>query len=101
MAAPKNPQTGPNPKKAPRRNRTKEYHKETIEKIQASQIVNQLIKHVLGEVDMKPSQVTAGLGLANKILPNLSSAEFKGDADNPLSFVNRIELTSPNDDSSS
>lgn len=86
---------------APKRNRTKEYHQKTIEKIQASQLVNALIDHALGKNDMKPSQVTAGLGLVKKILPDLSSAEFKGDAENPLSFVNKIELTTPDDNGTS
>lgn len=47
-------------------------------KIQNSNILNALIQHALGERDMKPSQVQAGLGLMKKVLPDLQSAELTG-----------------------
>lgn len=50
---------------------------ETRKKIQTSQIINRLIGHVKGEVKLEPSQVTAGLGLLKKILPDLSQSENK------------------------
>lgn len=81
MAAPKNPQTGPNPKKAPKRNRSKRndiLFEEVRAKIQGSQIVNSLVSHALGKKDLNPSQVTAGLGLLKKILPDLQATQLTG-----------------------
>ncbi len=48
------------------------------ERIQASMITNRLIDHTLGNVEMTSSQVTAGLGLLKKIVPDLSSTELSG-----------------------
>jgi hypothetical protein len=45
------------------------------DKIQASQIVNRLIGHVHGEVELTASQVTAAIALMHKIIPNLIYAE--------------------------
>ena len=61
-------------------------------KIQKSNILNALIQHAEGEREMSASQVSAGLGLLKKILPDLQSAEstIHGDqtirilADKPL-----------------
>ena len=48
-------------------------HQDEIrEKIRASQLVNRLEDHVLGEVEMKPTQVTAALGLLKKCVPDIS-----------------------------
>jgi len=47
----------------------------TRAKIQTSQIINRLTDHVLGKVEMKPSQVTAALGLLKKSLPDLTAAD--------------------------
>lgn len=54
------------------------------EKIRASQLVNRLEDHVLGEVEMSATQVTAALGLLKKCVPDLSAQQISGDADNPL-----------------
>lgn len=99
MAAPKNPQRGPNPKKAPKRNRSKRndvLFEETRSKIQATQIVNRFNKYILGEDDVKmePSQVTAGLGLLKFVLPSLQSTELSGDAENPLSTDVKVTFVS-------
>lgn len=48
---------------------------ETRAKIQASQLINRLTRHVLGEVDMTSTQVSAALGLLRKTLPDLSAVE--------------------------
>lgn len=87
MAAAKNPQRGPNPKKAPKRNRTFRddvLFERTRAKIVNSHIVNHLISHVLGKKDMLPSQVTAGLGLIKKILPDLQATELSGPDGGPV-----------------
>lgn len=54
-------------------------------------IANRLTRHVLGKVEMTPSQVTAALGLLKKTLPDLSATEISGElktrdiSDQPLS----------------
>lgn len=42
-------------------------------KIQNSNILNALIEHVEGKREMAASQVTAGLGLLRKVLPDLAA----------------------------
>jgi hypothetical protein len=46
-------------------------------KIQNSNILNALIEHVEGKREMSASQVSAGIGLLRKVLPDLSAAENK------------------------
>ncbi len=56
-------------------------HQETVkEKIRASQLINALQNHVLGKRKMDPSQVTAGLGLLKKCVPDL--AQLNGGGEN-------------------
>lgn len=64
-------------------------------KIQNSNILNALIEHIEGKRDMSASQVSAGLGLLKKVLPDLSAVEVSGNEDNPLRAVTRIELIAP------
>lgn len=52
--------------------------------IQTSQIINRLTKHIDGEVELKPSQVTAALGLLKKTIPDLAKTEVTGVDDGPL-----------------
>ena len=44
-------------------------------KIQNSNILNALIEHVDGKREMSASQVTAGIALMRKVLPDLSAVE--------------------------
>jgi hypothetical protein len=48
-------------------------------KIQNSNILNALIEHACGERDMSATQVSAGLGLLKKVLPDLSNVQITGD----------------------
>ena len=50
-------------------------------KIANSNILNALIEHVQGERDMSATQVSAGLGLLRKALPDLSNIEMRGPND--------------------
>lgn len=50
-------------------------------KIQNSNILNALIEHIEGNRDMSATQVSAGLGLLKKVLPDLSSIEMKLDGE--------------------
>jgi hypothetical protein len=60
-------------------------------KIRNSNILNALIEHAEGRREMSATQVSAGLGLLKKALPDLSSVELTGDEDNPVNVVARIE----------
>lgn len=83
---------------AKRRGRTKGFvmsHEHRL-KIQKGNILNALIEHVSGKRDMSATQVTAGIALLKKVLPDLQSIEHTGDPDNPIETVTRIELTAPN-----
>jgi len=52
---------------------------QTRQKLQASGIANRLIDHVNGLVKLEPSQVTAGLGLLKKVLPDVVFIEHSGE----------------------
>lgn len=64
-----------------------EHDERTRAKIQTSQIINRLEEHIIGEVDMKPTQVQAALGLLKKTLPDLANVELSGSDDKPLKMV--------------
>lgn len=49
------------------------------QRIRTSQLVVRLTKHILGKVEMSPTQVTAALGLLKKTLPDLSAVEHSGE----------------------
>ena len=57
------------------------HDEETRLKIQSSQLVNALQKHVLGKNKMTPSMVNAGLGLLRKTMPDLTSGELSVSGD--------------------
>lgn len=63
---------------------------EIREKIQGSQIINRLSKHVMGEVEMTASQVNAAKTLLGKVIPDLKAVEHSGDADNPLTHRHQV-----------
>lgn len=47
-------------------------------KIQNSNILNALIEHATGKREMSSTQVTVGIALMKKVLPDLSSVELSG-----------------------
>jgi hypothetical protein len=51
---------------------------ETRLKIQVSQLLNRLQKHVLGEVEMSPTQIQAAQILLKKALPDLQAIDLQG-----------------------
>lgn len=65
---------------------------ETRAKIQTSQLVNRLEKHVFGEVDLKPTQVASALGLLKKTLPDLSQSEVNHTVKRDATDYSREEL---------
>lgn len=60
-------------------------------KIQNSNILNALIEHTLGERKMEPSQVTSGLGLMKKVLPDLQGVTIGGDPEGEPIKISTIE----------
>ena len=56
-------------------------------KIQNSNILNALIEHACGDREMSPSQVSAGLGLLRKVLPDLNAVTHTGDEGGPIQFA--------------
>jgi hypothetical protein len=58
------------------------------EKIQASQIINRLQKHVNGEIEMSSTQIKAADILLKKIAPDLQKTEMVGDGGGPV----RVDL---------
>lgn len=63
-------------------------------KIQNSNILNSLIEHVEGKREMSSTQVTAGLGLLKKVLPDLAAtAEVADDGSlRPVGNMSDAEL---------
>lgn len=57
------------------------------ERIQASQVAQVLIDHVVEGTELAPSRVTAALGLLKKIVPDLSAVALSGS----------VEMTKPDE----
>ncbi len=56
-------------------------------KIQNSNILNALIEHVTEGREMSSTQVTAGLGLLRKVMPDLATTTLQGDEEGgPVTF---------------
>lgn len=53
-------------------------------KIANSNILNALIEHVTQDRVMSATQVSAGLGLLRKVMPDLASTQVSGDPENPV-----------------
>lgn len=53
-------------------------------RIQTTQLIKRLESHVLGTVDMKPTQVQAALGLLKKTTPDLANLQHTGKDGSPL-----------------
>jgi hypothetical protein len=65
---------------------------EVRQKIQASQLINRLMKHVNSDKPiMDSSQVTAAVKLLGKVLPDLQATTIEGGS-NPLKVVHTIQL---------
>ena len=59
----------------------------TRAKIQTSQLLNRLVSHVNGEVELSSTQVRAAEILLRKTLPDLASVELSSDPDKPVKLV--------------
>lgn len=72
---------------APRVNKIR-HDDETRAKIKSAQIINRLHGHVMGELELSATQVSAGLGLLRKTIPDLSQAEIKSET--TVRYVARV-----------
>ena len=54
------------------------------DKIKNSNILNALIEHAEGQREMSATQVTAGLGLLKKALPDLAIHQHQGEDGGPI-----------------
>jgi hypothetical protein len=54
------------------------------DKIKNSNILNALVEHACGEREMSATQVSAGLGLLKKVMPDLAATQISGDEDQPV-----------------
>lgn len=86
--------------------RKKNFHDEgTRQKIQSAMLINRLTNHIttngtdkdFQKKYMDRSQVSAALGLLNKVLPDLSKTELSGNADAPLGFSFTVNHVKPKD----
>jgi hypothetical protein len=71
------------------------------DKIRNSNILTALIEHAEGQRDMSPSQVTAGLGLLKKALPDVQTITLQGDEDGGPVQLSGIAVNFVRPDSSS
>lgn len=62
------------------------------DKIKNSNILNALIEHVEGKRDMSASQVSAGLGLLRKVMPDLSQSDVNHTVKRDATDYDRREL---------
>lgn len=56
-------------------------------KIKNSNILNALIEHVEGKRDMSATQVSAGLGLLKKVMPDLQATSITGEDGGPVKIM--------------
>ncbi len=61
------------------------------DKIRKSNILTALIEHAEGTREMSATQVTAGLGLLKKALPDLSTVTLEG-GESPVKIAGEIRL---------
>lgn len=54
------------------------------DKIKAGQLMNRVLKHANGEIEMTKSQLQAAQIYLKKVIPDLSATTVSGDKDNPL-----------------
>ena len=58
---------------------TKSHKQRTAEKIKTGHLLRRLIKHFNGELELSASQITVGLALLKKTLPDLKQTEHTGE----------------------
>jgi hypothetical protein len=61
-------------------------------KIQNSNVLNALIEHAEGKREMSSTQVTAGLGLLDRVLPKLATTTIEGAGQDGALLFQQIDL---------
>lgn len=61
-------------------------------KIKSAAILNCLNEHVLGNRDMSATQISAGIALLRKVLPDLAAVQHSGDQDKPINHRVLVEF---------
>lgn len=56
-------------------------------RIQVLKLIKQLEAHALGKLELRPTQVSAALGLLKKALPDLGNVPLKSDGKKPVRLV--------------
>jgi hypothetical protein len=56
-------------------------------KIQNSNILNALVEHVEGRREMSSTQVSAGIALLKKVMPDLASVDVNANVSGALSVI--------------
>lgn len=65
-------------------------------KIANSKILKSLIEHAEGKRELSASQVSAGLGLLRKVLPDLAQVTHTGDGDKePIRHAIELRIVDP------
>lgn len=59
-------------------------------KIKVSNIIDRLEKHISGDIELSPTQVTSARILLDKTMASLSATEVSGNSDKPI--VQRVEM---------
>ena len=63
---------------------------EWSERISAGVIMDRLLKHVNGEIELKPTQVNAAAILLKKIVPDLTSADLNANIEVNMPWAERL-----------
>ncbi len=64
--------------------------------IRASMIMNRLVQHVDGEIDLTPTQINAAKIVLGKILPDLARSEMTGQDGGPINIA-AVDITGLSD----
>lgn len=64
-------------------------------KIANSQVLNRLIDHAEGKIDLTATQVNAINILLKKVMPDLQAVQHQGDQDNPIIHEIRRKIVRP------
>lgn len=70
---------------------TRPYPQRARERIAATKVIDRLVAHVNGEIDMSPTQVRAASILLNKVLPDLRAVEV--DVHAKFKTISTVRLT--------
>jgi hypothetical protein len=72
------------------------HNEDTRAKIQATQLINRLMQHVMSDAPlMDASQVNAAKTLLGKALPDLAAVQHSGDAEQPLRMIFERRVVKP------